>query len=97
MLVSLPGKISFVVLLLLIAQFILLTVMVIENNGLGAIVVIVQFTPVTATLGLIFGAWSINKESGWLRFIPISVLAISAVYVLLFLSIMLGFAPSFGE
>ncbi|KIL42789.1 hypothetical protein KP77_34190 [Jeotgalibacillus alimentarius] len=94
--VSLPGKISIAVCLLFVFQFIFVFGMIFVN-GFGAIVVFLQFTIVTASLGIIFGVLGLRKESGKARLAPVSALMVSGVFVLLFFVTLFGYAGSFGE
>ena len=87
---SIWGKLSFVILILLAIEagwaFIMIFV-----NFLGAMTVILQFTPFLAPLGVIIGIVGILKENKKEKLIPLLTLLLSIVLIALFLSILFGF------
>ena len=87
---SIWGKLSFVILILLAIEvgwaFIMIFV-----NFLGAMTVILQYTPFLAPLGAIIGIVGTLKENKKEKLIPLLTLLLSIVLIALFLSILFGF------
>ena len=87
---SIWGKLSFVILILLAIEvgwaFIMIFV-----NFLGAMTVILQYTPFLAPLGVIIGIVGTLKENKKEKLIPLLTLLLSIVLIALFLSILFGF------
>jgi hypothetical protein len=91
---TLSGKLAAVMLLIFIIEFIAFIVAVFTNNGFGAMVSFIQYAPVTAILGLIFGVLGIKREAGIGKAISIITLMISLVFVSFSLFFIFGY--SFG-
>ncbi|WP_211656298.1 hypothetical protein [Planococcus alpniumensis] len=84
------GKLSFVILVLLTIEAGWALIMMFENF-LGALTLILKYTPFLAPLGVIIGIVGTLKESKKEKLIPLSTLILSIVLIALFLLILFGF------
>jgi hypothetical protein len=84
------GKIAVGVLIGLILQAVLFVVMLYEN-GFGAMVRFLQLTPYTATLGVAIGIIGLIKEKNSGKLVPTLALAISVIYTALFFLLLFGY------
>lgn len=91
---TLSGRLAAIILLVFIIQLIAFLISVFSHNGFGALVNFIQYAPVTAVIGLIFGCIGINKEEGPGKLISIITMTVSIIYACISLFIIFGY--SFG-
>ncbi|UJF26689.1 hypothetical protein [Planococcus sp. 107-1] len=84
------GKLSFAILILLAIEIAWAIIMVFVNF-LGAMTVILQFTPFLAAVGMIVGVAGVLNEKKKAKRIPLLTLLLSFILIALFLTILFGF------
>ena len=89
---TIPGKLSVVMLLVLVIHLLSIVIMLFEN-GLGAII-IVMYLIATAPLGMVFGIIGIIKETGNSLLLPWVTTIVSLLLLVLFFITLFGY--SFG-
>ncbi|WP_226577626.1 hypothetical protein [Halobacillus litoralis] len=74
------GKMAGIVLGVFLVQFIVFIVLVLNNDGLGAIVNFIKLSPMTIILGLVFGIIGTKKEAGTDKVLPVLTSILSVVF-----------------